>query len=65
MVTFGGLTHYDDDQITATSGLSPSQGRTKARERRMLITKNAAIITVQQKKRPQVLTRLPLVHRFS
>ena len=27
--------------------------------------RNAVIIIVQQKKRPQVLVRLPLVHRFS
>lgn len=49
----------------SVGGVSHSREHTKARERRMLMIRNTVIITVQQKKRPQVLVRLPLVHRFS
>jgi hypothetical protein len=51
--------------IRSVGGRSRSREHTKARERRMLIIRNTVIMTVQQKKRPQVLVRLPLVHRFS
>jgi hypothetical protein len=55
----------DGDQIAVTSAQSLGREHTKARERRTLIIINTVIITVQQKKRPQVLVRLPLVHRPS
>jgi hypothetical protein len=55
----------DGGQIAITRARSFDLQPTKTRERRILIIRNTVIITVQQKKRPQVLVRLPLVHRFS
>lgn len=55
----------DDDQVTVIGGGVLDRQLTKARESRILIIRNTVIITVQQKKRPHVLVRLPLVHRLS